>query len=68
MHSPGLNIAANYGFLSRDGLPTFDELVAAQQNMYNVSAVSYRLSYRANDITISSATISPWFWLLRPLA
>jgi hypothetical protein len=51
---PGLNTAANHGFLrsvrkervgelhademnvSRDGITTFDELVAAQQNVYNV--------------------------------
>lgn len=33
---PGLNAAANHGFLARDGIVTFDELVAAQQNMYNV--------------------------------
>lgn len=32
---PGLNAAANHGFLARDGITTFDELVAAQQNMYN---------------------------------
>jgi len=33
---PGLNAAANHGFLSRDGLVTFNELVDAQQNVYNV--------------------------------
>lgn len=33
---PGLNAAANHGFLARDGITTFDELVAAQQNMYDV--------------------------------
>lgn len=33
---PGLNAAANHGFLSRDGIVTFNELVAAQQNVYNV--------------------------------
>jgi hypothetical protein len=33
---PGLNAAANHGFLSRDGITTFNELVAAQQNVYNV--------------------------------
>ncbi len=33
---PGLNTAANHGFLSRDGITTFNELVAAQQNVYNV--------------------------------
>jgi hypothetical protein len=34
--SPGLNAAANHGYLSRDGVTTFDELVAAQQNIWNV--------------------------------
>lgn len=33
---PGLNAAANHGFLSRDGIVTFSELVDAQQNVYNV--------------------------------
>jgi hypothetical protein len=33
---PGLNTAANYGFLARDGITTYDELVDAQQNVYNV--------------------------------
>jgi len=33
---PGLNAAANHGFLSRDGIVTFNELVQAQQNVYNV--------------------------------
>ncbi|KAF2721568.1 Cloroperoxidase [Polychaeton citri CBS 116435] len=33
---PGLNVAANYNFLSRDGITTFNELVDAQQNVYNV--------------------------------
>jgi hypothetical protein len=33
---PGLNVAANYGFLARDGITTFNELVDAQQNVYNV--------------------------------
>jgi hypothetical protein len=33
---PGLNVAANYGFLARDGIVTFNELVDAQQNIYNV--------------------------------
>lgn len=33
---PGLNAAANHGFLARDGITTFDELVDAQQNLYNV--------------------------------
>jgi len=31
-----LNAAANHGFLSRDGITTFSELVDAQQNVYNV--------------------------------
>jgi hypothetical protein len=26
---------ANHGFLARDGITTFEELVAAQQNMFN---------------------------------
>lgn len=33
---PGLNTAANHNFLSHDGVVTFDELVDAQQNVYNV--------------------------------
>jgi len=33
---PGLNAAANHGFLARDGIVTFNELVDAQQNLYNV--------------------------------
>lgn len=33
---PGLNAAANHGFLARDGIVTYGELVDAQQNMYNV--------------------------------
>ncbi|KAK3062334.1 hypothetical protein LTR53_019421, partial [Teratosphaeriaceae sp. CCFEE 6253] len=33
---PGLNAAANHNFLSHDGIVTFNELVDAQQNVYNV--------------------------------
>jgi len=33
---PGLNAAANHGFLAHDGITTFNELVDAQQNIYNV--------------------------------
>ncbi|KZT57526.1 Cloroperoxidase [Calocera cornea HHB12733] len=33
---PGLNAMANHGFISRDGVTDFNELVAGQQNMYNV--------------------------------
>lgn len=33
---PGLNAAANHNFLSHDGVVTFNELVDAQQNIYNV--------------------------------
>ncbi|KAI9641942.1 hypothetical protein NHQ30_009811 [Ciborinia camelliae] len=33
---PGLNTAANHNFLARDGITTFNELVDAQQNLYNV--------------------------------
>ena len=44
---PGLNAAANHGFLSRDGITTFDELVAAQQNVYNVGY----------DLAVSLATL-----------
>ncbi|WPH04693.1 Cloroperoxidase [Acrodontium crateriforme] len=33
---PGLNAAANHGFLARDGIVTYAELVDAQQNVYNV--------------------------------
>ncbi|EDU47163.1 heme-thiolate peroxidase aromatic peroxygenase protein [Pyrenophora tritici-repentis] len=33
---PGLNAAANHNFLSHDGITTFEELVDAQQNVYNV--------------------------------
>lgn len=35
-YSPGLNAAANHGFLARDGVATFNELVAMEQNVYNV--------------------------------
>lgn len=33
---PGLNAAANHNFLAHDGIVTFNELVDAQQNVYNV--------------------------------
>ncbi|EME40707.1 hypothetical protein DOTSEDRAFT_74297 [Dothistroma septosporum NZE10] len=33
---PGLNTAANHNFLSHDGIVTYNELVDAQQNLYNV--------------------------------
>ncbi|KAH3916989.1 hypothetical protein HBH56_050320 [Parastagonospora nodorum] len=33
---PGLNAAANHNFLSHDGVTNFNELVDAQQNVYNV--------------------------------
>lgn len=33
---PGLNAAANHNFLSHDGIVTFNELVDAQQNLYNI--------------------------------
>lgn len=33
---PGLNTAANHNFLAHDGITTFNELVDAQQNIYNV--------------------------------
>jgi hypothetical protein len=33
---PGLNAAANHNFLSHDGITDFNELVDAQQNVYNV--------------------------------
>lgn len=33
---PGLNVAANHNFISHDGVITFNELVDAQQNIYNV--------------------------------
>lgn len=33
---PGLNTAANHNFLSHDGITNFNELVDAQQNVYNV--------------------------------
>ena len=33
---PGLNAAANHNFLSHDGITNFNELVDAQQNVYNV--------------------------------
>jgi hypothetical protein len=33
---PGLNAAANHNFLSHDGIVTYNELVDAQQNVYNV--------------------------------
>ncbi|KAK4498625.1 hypothetical protein PRZ48_009135 [Zasmidium cellare] len=33
---PGINTAANHGFLARDGITTYNELVDMQQNVYNV--------------------------------
>ncbi|THV43716.1 hypothetical protein BGAL_1034g00010 [Botrytis galanthina] len=33
---PVLNAAANHNFLARDGITTYNELVDAQQNLYNV--------------------------------
>jgi hypothetical protein len=42
-----LNAAANHGFIARSGLTTFDEIVAAQQNVWNVSASSARAVVRA---------------------
>lgn len=33
---PGLNVLANHQFLAHDGITTFNELVDAQQNVYNV--------------------------------
>ncbi|EGP84401.1 unnamed protein product [Zymoseptoria tritici ST99CH_3D1] len=33
---PGLNAAANHNFLAHDGVVTYNELVDAQQNVYNV--------------------------------
>ncbi|KZO94183.1 Cloroperoxidase [Calocera viscosa TUFC12733] len=33
---PGLNTLANHGFLSRDGITTYTEMIAALQNVYNV--------------------------------
>ncbi|EJT98828.1 heme-thiolate peroxidase aromatic peroxygenase [Dacryopinax primogenitus] len=33
---PGMNTLANHGFISRDGLTTFTELVAGMQNVWNV--------------------------------
>ncbi|KAN0101466.1 Cloroperoxidase [Hyaloscypha variabilis] len=33
---PGLNAAANYGFIARDGITNYTELTDAIQNMYNV--------------------------------
>jgi len=33
---PGLNTLANHNFLSHDGLTTYNELVDAQQNVYNI--------------------------------
>jgi hypothetical protein len=47
---PGLNVLANYGFISRDGITTFDELVAAQQN------VSVRCPRIVNRYSQSSLT------------
>ncbi|PWN92584.1 hypothetical protein FA10DRAFT_301045 [Acaromyces ingoldii] len=33
---PGTNMMANYGFISRDGLTNYEELVNAQQNMLQI--------------------------------
>ncbi|KAH4202786.1 hypothetical protein HBH42_022670 [Parastagonospora nodorum] len=34
---PGLNAAANHNFIARDGITTFNELMDAQQNLWNVN-------------------------------
>ena len=44
---PGLNAAANYGYLPHNGIVTFDQLVDAQQRVYNI----------APDLAITLATI-----------
>lgn len=33
---PGMNVLANHGFISRDGIVTWSELVQGQQNVFNV--------------------------------
>lgn len=33
---PGLNAAANHNFIARDGITTYNELVDAVQNVYNM--------------------------------
>ncbi|KAF7870424.1 hypothetical protein EAF04_004169 [Stromatinia cepivora] len=49
---PGLNAAANHNFLARDGVTTYNELVDAQQNVYNVG---YDL---ANLLAVLGLTLS----------
>lgn len=34
---PGLNTLANHGFISRDGITTYSEMIAALQNVYNLN-------------------------------
>ena len=43
---PGLNTAANHGYINRNGITDFNQLVQAQQNLYNV----------APDLAIALAT------------
>ncbi|KZT36085.1 Cloroperoxidase [Sistotremastrum suecicum HHB10207 ss-3] len=33
---PGMNVLANHGFIARDGITDFDEIVKAQQDVFNV--------------------------------
>ena len=48
---PGLNTAADHHFLSHDGITTFEELVDASQNLYNVGY----------DLAVTIATIGVAF-------
>lgn len=51
---PGLNVAANHGFLARDGVTTFNELVNAQQNIYNGMFHIAIITFLRRSLTVCS--------------
>ncbi|KAI9695334.1 MAG: hypothetical protein M1820_008686 [Bogoriella megaspora] len=59
---PGLNAAANHGFLARDGVTNYTELVDAVQNVYNMG---YDL---ANFLAVFSIFIADGDWVTRKMS
>ncbi|KAF2231593.1 Cloroperoxidase [Viridothelium virens] len=59
---PGLNAAANHGFLSRDGITNYTEVVDAVQNVYNMG---YDL---ANFLAVFSIYIADGDWTTTKLS
>ncbi|KAF1960406.1 Cloroperoxidase [Byssothecium circinans] len=59
---PGLNAMANHGFLARDGITEYAELVDAVQNVYNMA---YDL---ANFLAVFSIYIADGDWITRKLS